>query len=251
MRKSLVILLLGVVASAASAQSDSTEIRTFVEQMPFFPGCEHFKTNDAAKRACSDKALAAFISSKLIYPDSASQRNLEGMVVVSFVVDVQGIPGKMHLLRDIGGGCGEAALRVVGAMPKWEPAIHEGRPVPVKLLLPISFSFKRQISNEGEQFAIHWGKLHNESVTKADLEKNAEEAILVRDGYGNLAEVLELEFLFEKGKKSDSAKVKGSAPDRKMLKIVEQTPIGGTFTVNAGIQYGNGSLLVTRTFQIK
>ena len=129
--------------------------------------------------------------------------------------------------------------------------MHEGRPVPVKLLLPIQFSFKRALSNEGEQFAIHWGKLHSEAVSKADLEKNAEEAVLVRDAYGNLAEVLELEFLFEKGKKSASAKVKGSTPDRKMLKIIEQTPSGGTFTVNAGIQYGNGSLLVTRTFQVK
>lgn len=243
-------LFLGM-AFIAVAQPDSTEIRTFVAQMPFFPGCEHFKVSDPDKRTCSDKALAAFISSKLIYPDSAAQRNLEGMVVVSFIVDAQGNPGKWHVLRDIGGGCGAAALQVVRAMPRWEPAIHEGRPVPVKLLLPINFSFKRVLSNEAEQFAIHWGKLHNEVISKADLEKNAEETILVRDAYGNLAEVLELEFLSEKGKKSTSARVKGSIPDKKMLKVIEQTPIGGTFTINAGIQYGNGSLLVSRTFQIK
>lgn len=250
MRKLLVVLFWGIV-SAVFAQPDSAEIRTVAEQMPFFPGCEHYKADDPAKRACSDKALAAFISSRLVYPDSAARRNIEGMVIVSFVVDEQGNPRDMRILRDIGGGCGAEALRVVRAMPKWEPAVQEGRNVPVRLNLPVRFAFKRQLANEGDQFAIHWGKLHRETVSKEDLEKNADETILVRDAYGNLADILELEFLFEKGKKTASAKVGGSVPDKKLRKIIEQTASGGTFTVNAAIQYGNGSLLVSRTFRVQ
>lgn len=250
MRQLFVVLFSGIM-SALAAQSDSADVQTFVEQMPFFPGCEHFRPDDPAKRSCSDKALAAFITSNLVYPDTAARQNIEGMVVVGFVVDEQGNLGDIHILHDIGGGCGAAALRVVRAMPKWEPAAHEGRNVKVRLNLPIQFAFKRRLADEGEQFAIHWGKLHQETVTKADLEKNLDEAILVRDAFGNLAEILELEFLFEKGKKNASAKVTGSIPDRKLRKIVEQTTSGGTFTVNAGIQYGNGSLLVTRTFKVQ
>lgn len=250
MQKFFIPLLLGV-SSVALAQQDSTEIRTFVDQMPFFPGCEHFKVTDPAKRTCSDKALAAFISAHLVYPDSAARQNIEGMVVISFVVDDKGNPGSAGVVLDIGGGCGAAALGVVRAMPKWEPAVYEGRNVPVRLNLPVNFTFKRQLANEAEQYSLHWGKLYNESISKADLEKNLEEAVLVRDPYGNLAEILELEFIAEKGKKSASAKVKGDIPDRKMYKVAEQSAAGGTFTVHAGIRYGNGSLLVTRTFLIQ
>lgn len=235
----------------AAAQPDTSGAWTKVEQMPFFSGCEHLRSTDPAKRRCSDKALAAFITSKLIYPDSAAKKNIEGMVVVSFTVDGEGKTGNVRVLRDIGGGCGQAASAVVDAMPKWEPAVHEGQNVTARLTLPIQFAFKRQLSDEAQQFSVHWGKLHGEEISKTDLVQNLDEKILVRDAYGNLAVVHDLEFLFEKGKKTASAKTEGDAPDKKMRKIAEQVAPGGTFTVNVGIEYGDGMLLVTRTFEIK
>lgn len=247
----LLVVILLLSAFHSTAQPDTSAAWVKVEQMPFFAGCEHFRSADPAKRACSDKALAAFITSKLVYPDSAVRQNIEGMVIVSFVVDEQGNTGGMRILHDIGGGCGAAAAKVVEAMPKWEPAVHEGRKTAVRLNLPVQFAFKRRVSDEGEQFAIHWGKLHGDSATKADLENNLQETILVRDAFGNLAAIRGLEFLFEKGKKSASAKVAGAEPDKKMQKIAAQAEAGGAFTVNAEIQYGNGTLLVTRTFEIK
>lgn len=240
-----------LLAHFANAQPDTSGVWTRVEQMPFFPGCEHLLANDPAKRACSDRALVAFITSKLVYPDSAARKNIQGMVVVSFIVDEEGNAGNARILRDIGGGCGQAALAVVHAMPKWEPAHHEGRSVAVRLNLPVQFAFKRQAASEGEQFSIHWGKLRGDAVLKADLEKNLDEKILVRDAYGNLAVVQELEFVFEKGKKTASAKTTGSEPDKKMRKIVEQASVGGTFTLHAVVLHGEGSVLVTETFQVK
>ncbi len=250
MNKLLAILLLGI-AGAASAQPDSSGVWTLVEQMPLFPGCEHFLSTDPAKYTCSEKALAAFISANLQYPDSAIRKNIEGLVVVSFVVDEKGNVGDVHLLRDIGGGCGDAAIAVVQAMPVWEPAVHEGRKVAVRLNLPVEFGFKRQVTDEAGQFSIHWGKLHLDEITPAEIRQNLDEPILVRDAFGNVSTIRELGFLFEKGKKSASAEVQGNEPDKKMRKIAEQAVSGGTFTLNAVIQYGNSTLLVSRTFQVK
>ncbi len=235
----------------AAAQPDSSGVWMKVEQMPFFSGCEHLRPADPAKRQCSDKALAAFITSKLVYPDPAAKQNIEGMVVISFTVDGEGNTGNVRVLRDIGGGCGLAAKAVVDAMPKWEPAVHEGQNVTARLTLPIQFAFKRQVSDEAQQFSVHWGKLHGDAISKTDLVESLDEKILVRDAYGNLAVVRDLEFLFEKGKKATSAKTGGDEPDKKMRKIAEQVAPGGTFTVNVGIQYGDDTLLVTRTYEIK
>ncbi|MCB0542088.1 MAG: energy transducer TonB [Saprospiraceae bacterium] len=246
-----IIPCLLLLASVAQAQPDSSGVWTLVEQMPFFQGCEHLLPTDPAKRSCSEKALAAFISSKLTYPDSAAARRLEGMVVVSFVVDEEGNPGDVRIVRDIGAGCGAAARAVVDAMPKWEPAMHEGRKVPVRLNLPILFSFKRGVTDESEQFTVHWGTLNAEAVTAAELKQHLDEAILVRDPFGNLVDIRDVEFMFEKGRKSSSAKASGNMPDKKMRKVAEQVSAGGTFTVAAGIQYGNASLLVTRSYEIK
>jgi TonB family protein len=234
-----------------NAQPDSSGLWLKVEQMPFFVGCEHLLASDPAKRTCSDRALAKFVSSQLVYPDSAAQRNIEGMVVVSFTVNEEGKIANSLILRDIGGGCGAAAIEVVKAMPDWEPALHEGRNVAVRLNLPIQFAFKRQPTEEGEQFSLHWGRLHADTISSADLEKNLEEKILVRDAFGNIVPIQELEFLFEKGKKSDAAKVAGSEPDKKMRKIAEGAAPGGAFTVSAAVPFGEGSVLVTRVFQIK
>lgn len=244
-------ILLLCAPAVANAQPDTSGAWAKVEQMPFFSGCEHLRTSDPAKRRCSDKALAEFITSKLVYPDSAAKRHIEGMVVVSFMVDETGNAGDAKVLRDIGGGCGQAAKNVVAAMPAWEPAVHKGRNVPVRLNLPVHFSFRRHHSDEAQQFSVHWGKLHGDAISKSDLAQNLDEKILVRDAYGQLAVIRDVEFLFEKGKKSTSAKVEGDVLDKKMRKIAEQAAPGGTFTIAVGIQHGDDILSVLRTFEIK
>lgn len=58
---------------------------------------------------------------------------------MSFVVEVDGSITNVKVLRDIGGGCGEAAVRVVKSMPKWNPAKQRGKYVRMQMTLPFAF----------------------------------------------------------------------------------------------------------------
>ena len=57
-----------------------------------------------------------------------------------FVVDADGFVGNIEILRGIGAGCDEEALKVVKAMPKWEPGYQNNRAVPVIYNMPIRFA---------------------------------------------------------------------------------------------------------------
>jgi protein TonB len=64
---------------------------------------------------------------------------VEGTVYVVFVVNTVGSIQDVEILRGIGGGCDEEALRVVSGAPKWTPGKQRGRPVRVRMRLPIRF----------------------------------------------------------------------------------------------------------------
>ena len=83
-----------------------------------------------------------FIEKNLHYPDSACEADIEGSVVVQFVIEKDGTIGRVLVIRDIGGGCGKEAARVVKMMPKWNPAKNNGKPVRFEFSLPIEFSLK-------------------------------------------------------------------------------------------------------------
>ncbi len=121
------------------------EIFKVVEEMPRFPGCERLATT-AEKKACSDQKLLEFIYKNIQYPAIARENNIEGTVVIRFVVDKEGKVGKAEIVREIGGGCGEEALRVVLKMnelpERWSPGKQRGRPVNVYFTLPVKFVLK-------------------------------------------------------------------------------------------------------------
>ncbi len=98
---------------------------TIAEEMPEFPG--------------GAKALAAFLRDNLRYPVAARESEIEGKVVITFVVNAQGAIESAEIRRGIGGGCDKEALRVVNAMPRWKPGKQSGKPVKVYFTLPISF----------------------------------------------------------------------------------------------------------------
>ena len=86
-----------------------------------------------------DVALAEY-TSKLVYPAAAQAGNIQGKVVVGFVIDTLGHTSKHHLVQRIGGGCDEEALRIARALPEqWVPARVGGRAVPVEYELPLNF----------------------------------------------------------------------------------------------------------------
>ena len=99
-----------------------------VEDEPQFPG--------------GMEALMKYLSENIKYPEQAKKENIQGRVYVTFVVEKDGSITDAKVLRSIGGGCDEEALRVVNAMPKWEPGKLQGTPVRVQFNLPIVFKLQ-------------------------------------------------------------------------------------------------------------
>lgn len=102
------------------------EIFTVVEENPQYPG--------------GDEALHKFLKENLIYPASARESAIQGTVYLSFVVGNDGIINDIKVLRGIGGGCDEEAIRVVKQMPRWIPGRQRGKPVRVQYNLPVKFT---------------------------------------------------------------------------------------------------------------
>ncbi len=99
-----------------------------IEDTPIFPG--------------GDKAMYEFLAKNLKYPQAAKDSNIQGTVYVQFVVEKDGSIVESKVLRDIGGGCGKEALRVVKLMPKWMPRKQGGKRVRSEFTLPIVFQYK-------------------------------------------------------------------------------------------------------------
>lgn len=94
----------------------------WVEQMPEFAG-----------------DITAYLQNNLHYPEAAREAEIGGRVIIKFVVNEDGAISGAEVVRGIGGGCDEEALRVVNKMPHWKPGKNNGRPVKVYFTLPISF----------------------------------------------------------------------------------------------------------------
>ncbi len=98
------------------------------EAMPDFPG--------------GIEAMYAYLARELRYPAMAKNAGISGKVYVQFIVNKEGDVESVKLLRGIGGGCDEEALRVVSAMPRWKPALQNGKPVSVMFNIPLVFSLR-------------------------------------------------------------------------------------------------------------
>ena len=127
-------------------KEDVEEIFKVVEEMPRFPGCEDMTASAEEKRTCANKKMLEFIYENIRYPAVARDNGIEGTVVVSFVVDRQGNIQDAQVVRDIGGGCGAEALRVVNMMnslpQRWAPGKQRGRAVKVLFNLPVKFKLE-------------------------------------------------------------------------------------------------------------
>lgn len=107
---------------------DDGKVFTVVEEMPTFPGGE--------------EKLFEFIQKNVKYPAIARENGISGRVYLTFVVDKEGRIKDVRLLRGIGGGCDEEAMRVVRSMPDWKPGRQNGRSVQVQYNLPVNFTLR-------------------------------------------------------------------------------------------------------------
>jgi protein TonB len=101
------------------------EIFTIVEEQPEFPGGE--------------AALMEYLGKNISYPQLARESNIQGTVYVKFVVEPNGSISNVTILKGIGGGCDEEAIRVVKNMPSWKAGKQRGKAVRVQFNLPIRF----------------------------------------------------------------------------------------------------------------
>lgn len=109
-------------------ETGTSNVHLWVEEMPTFPGGE--------------SAMMAYLSSNIKYPSTAREENLVGIVYISFIVDKQGDINNIELLKGIGGGCEEEAIRVIKKMPRWRAGKQNGQAVNVQYKLPISFTLR-------------------------------------------------------------------------------------------------------------
>lgn len=84
-----------------------------------------------------------FLGKHMKYPAQAQRMGIEGRVFVQFVVDTSGKITQIQTIKGIGGGCDEEAERVLALVPKWNPGKQRGRPVNVRMIVPVVFSLNR------------------------------------------------------------------------------------------------------------
>jgi TonB family protein len=126
------VVVVGYEPTPASTNkaSEQKEVFTVVEQQPEFPG--------------GMGALGQYLARNIRYPTEARQNRIQGQVFVEFVITQTGTIQDLHVMKGIGGGCDEEAIRVVSQMPTWSPGKQNGTPVNVRYVLPIRFALEGQ-----------------------------------------------------------------------------------------------------------
>lgn len=120
-----------VSPEAKEAPADNTakeEVFMVAEQMPEFPG--------------GMKELLKFLQDNLKYPENAMKNNVQGRVIVQFVVEKDGTLTEFKVARSVDPDLDAEALRVLQTMPKWKPGMQRGKIVRVKFTVPVSFKLQ-------------------------------------------------------------------------------------------------------------
>ncbi|MBQ8760792.1 MAG: energy transducer TonB [Bacteroidales bacterium] len=124
MKRLFLIMFLAFLSVNAYSQSDD-EVYSLVEEAAQFPG--------------GQEEMMKFIQDNRQYPDEAKSQNLHGRVIVSFIVEKDGSLSNVKVMRSLGSGCDEEAVRVINSMPMWKPGKNSGKEVRTKMLVPITF----------------------------------------------------------------------------------------------------------------
>ena len=114
--------------NATQAVGNDETVYRSVEQMPQFPGGE--------------AALMKYLKSHINYPPKAAKNNIEGNVIVQFVVKKDGSIGEVKVVHSLEKDLDKEAVRVVKSLPKFTPGRHDGQAVSVWYTLPVSFKLK-------------------------------------------------------------------------------------------------------------
>lgn len=108
-----------------SGVGEDSGLASSVDVYPRYPG--------------GDEARLSYLRRKVRYPETAIKAQVQGVVMVVFVVETDGSLTNIDVVKKIGGGCDEEAIRVTREMPKWDPGKRNGKPVRVMVRMPIVF----------------------------------------------------------------------------------------------------------------
>lgn len=146
------------------------------ETMPQFPGGE--------------KAMMAYLIENVAYPAQAKAEGREGKTVVQFTVSADGSVRNVQVMKNIGEDLDAEAIRVVSAMPKWEPAMLDGKAVDARYALPIVFKIPKAkteapaapaakagpaIMVDGEMYAGELNSIPTANIESMEVVKNKAE----------------------------------------------------------------------------
>jgi len=138
--KKIALLFCLLLAAFAEAQTD--DIVTIADQMPVFPG--------------GDKAKAEFIRKNLQYPGIEKEYGVQGVAYVTFIVEKDGSITDVKCIRPVKNApnLNREAVRLVKAMPKWQPGLQRNKPIRVQYILPIRFTLSTKPLSDEQMQAI-------------------------------------------------------------------------------------------------
>ncbi len=126
---SLVCALFTLTAKAQKDTVSQEKVYTSVQHVPLFPG--------------GMEAFYNFLGKNIVYPKTARDKNTQGKVIVTYIVEKDGRLSDVKVVRGIGDGCDEEAVRVIKLSSPWKPGTQNGHTVRVAYAVPINFSLSR------------------------------------------------------------------------------------------------------------
>ena len=167
------LLGLSIFSSPLQAQTSTsdTTVHETVEHMPYVltRSCtpeRHPGWNEDSIRKCAERQLLGLLARTIRYPFEAQSQNIQGTVVASFIVEKNGRMTDYGIVKDIGGGCGPEALRVLAALDsigmRWNPARIGKDTVRMRMRLPLRFKLQEAppfvIGNTGDSIYVEYQK---------------------------------------------------------------------------------------------
>jgi TonB family protein len=142
----LAVPLFAIMLALSSATTVKIEVLNSTEKVAHFPQQKDTRVFTVVEHAPNypggvDK-FYKFLQQNIKYPAEAKNKNIQGKVFVSFIVEKDGSLSDVKAIHDPGAGCGPEAVRVMKLSPKWNPGVQNGHKVRVQYTLPISFTLK-------------------------------------------------------------------------------------------------------------
>jgi TonB family protein len=208
-----------VVGYPSRRDSVPATVFKIVEKMPEYPG------------GMDD--LIKFLSQNVRYPEAAKKENIQGMVVVQFIIDKDGTIRDPHVVQGIGGGANEEALRVVKMMPKWKPGLQKGQAVNVQFNLPIRFMLEGGVTEKKGEASKEVFKVVEQMPTYPEGQGALLEFLAKNINYPKVAKdngvegMVVVQYVIEKDGSISNAKVVkgiGAGCDEEALRVVNAMP---------------------------